>query len=102
MSCAEVWIRHTSTSGAIHERLDIISTPSIPHLTFHKGDTWSHFFVSGDRSGQVRVWDLRNVSGEPYVCQCFEHEVTQVVKAGSHILACSKRSEHRLISIHDG
>lgn len=74
----------------------------VPPGRYMKGDTWSHFFVTGDRSGQVRVWDLRNVSGEPYVCQCFEHEVTQVVKAGSHILACSKRSEHRMISIHDG
>ncbi|KAI6047348.1 WD40-repeat-containing domain protein, partial [Pisolithus marmoratus] len=87
----------------IHERLDISACPTL-HLTFCKGDTWSHFFASGDRGGQVRIWDLRNVSGEPYlvsVCQCFENEVIQVVKTGSRILACSRRSECRWISIHN-
>ncbi|KAI6134882.1 hypothetical protein EV401DRAFT_1901582 [Pisolithus croceorrhizus] len=108
--CTLLEVAHLDLQFEVHDHRMVPRCPvhrfgfatQVPPGRYMKGDTWSHFFVSGDRDGRVRVWDLRNVSGEPYVCQCFENEVTQVVKTESHILACSKRSEYRLISIHDG
>ncbi|KIK81868.1 hypothetical protein PAXRUDRAFT_832556 [Paxillus rubicundulus Ve08.2h10] len=72
------------------------------HGRFIKGDTWSHFFVCGDRLGGVRLWDLRNVSRQPPPFQCFSDPVVQVVKTGSHVLACSKKNELALINLHGG
>ncbi|KAF9221857.1 hypothetical protein BS17DRAFT_784080 [Gyrodon lividus] len=72
------------------------------HGRFMKGDTWSHFFVCGDRSGGVRLWDLRNFSTQPPPFQCFKDPVVQVVKTGPHVLACSKKNELALINFEGG
>ncbi|KAF9246943.1 hypothetical protein BU15DRAFT_38870 [Melanogaster broomeanus] len=72
------------------------------HGRFMKGDTWSHFFVCGNRNGGVRLWDLRNVSIQLPPFQCFEDPVVQVVKKGSHVLACSKKNELALINFEVG
>lgn len=108
--CTLLEVAHLDLQYEVHDHRMIPRRPAqrfgfttqAPPGRYMKGDTWTHFFVSGDRIGRVRVWDLRNVSKEPYLCQCFENEVIQVVKTDSHILACSKRSEYRLISIHGG
>ncbi|KIJ70272.1 hypothetical protein HYDPIDRAFT_23396 [Hydnomerulius pinastri MD-312] len=63
------------------------------HGRFMKGDTWPHFFVCGDRSGGVRLWDLRNTSRQLPPFRCFTDQVIQVVWSGSRVVACSKRNE---------
>ncbi|KAF8845686.1 hypothetical protein BDN67DRAFT_986812 [Paxillus ammoniavirescens] len=72
------------------------------HGRFMKGDTWSHFFVCGDRRGGVRLWDLRNVSLQPPPFQCFNDPIVQVVKTGSDVLVCSKKNELALIKLDGG
>jgi len=82
------------------------------HGRFIKGGTWSHFFASGSRNGSVRLWDLRNIRGQPaFVCwfhllricgltlnsqkvSCFNNDqVVQVLKTQSNLLALSKRGD---------
>lgn len=61
------------------------------HGRFIKGDTWSHFFASGSRNGDVRLWDLRNVRKQLSV-SCFSNDqVVQVLKTESDLWAFSKR-----------
>ncbi|KAF8138185.1 hypothetical protein EV363DRAFT_1313358 [Boletus edulis] len=60
---------------------------------FEKAESWSHFVACGDRSGAVHLWDLRNVSTEVGLRQCFNDPVIQVVHTGPRLLACSRRNE---------
>jgi hypothetical protein len=62
------------------------------HGRFIKGDTWSHFFASGSRNGDVRLWDLRSVRKQLASVSCFSNDqVVQVLKTESDLLAFSKR-----------
>ncbi|KAH7903810.1 WD40-repeat-containing domain protein, partial [Hygrophoropsis aurantiaca] len=65
-----------------------------PHGRYPKGDSWDHFFASGSRNGEVRLWDLRNLRGPPASVSCFgKDHVVQVLADGSNILAWSKKGE---------
>ncbi|KAH7920264.1 hypothetical protein BV22DRAFT_1021517 [Leucogyrophana mollusca] len=71
-----------------------------PHGRFPKGDFWSHFFASGTRNGEVRLWDLRNLGGQPASVSCFGTDhVVQVLASASRIVACSRRGELARIKI---
>ncbi|KAG1892660.1 WD40-repeat-containing domain protein [Suillus subluteus] len=64
------------------------------HGRFIKGDTWSRFFASGSRNGDVRLWDLRNVRKQLASVSCFSNDqVVQVLKTESDLLAFSKRGD---------
>lgn len=53
--------------GRFEKGLSTCPSRRIPRLNMQSADTWSHFVVCGDRSGAVRLWDLRNVSTEVVV-----------------------------------
>ncbi|KAL4076014.1 hypothetical protein J3A83DRAFT_4224445 [Scleroderma citrinum] len=72
--CTLLEVAHLDSQFEVHDHRMVPNHPAHrfgfaakdPQGRYAKGDTWSHFFVSGDRCGTVRLWDLRHISKEPY------------------------------------
>ncbi|EIW82208.1 hypothetical protein CONPUDRAFT_81745 [Coniophora puteana RWD-64-598 SS2] len=70
-----------------------VYTPEF-HGRFMKGDTRSHFLASGSRTGDVRLWDLRNTNSYLASVSCFGNDkVVQVIAEESHYVACSEKGD---------
>ncbi|KAH7887909.1 WD40-repeat-containing domain protein [Phlebopus sp. FC_14] len=106
--CTLLEVAHRDLQFEIHDHRMVPKLPTQRfgfytediHGRYMKGDTWSHYFVSGNRHGELRLWDLRNVTSQPAHSRCFDDQVIQVMRTGDHILACSRRNEFVLLNLH--
>ncbi|KAF8211277.1 WD40-repeat-containing domain protein [Mycena galopus ATCC 62051] len=72
-------------------------TPTV-HGRFMKGSSLSNYFASGDRTGCVRLWDLRNVEKPCAEIECFNGlKISHLVFQSSRLLACAENNQIRLI-----
>ncbi|KAJ7937227.1 WD40-repeat-containing domain protein [Mycena leptocephala] len=70
------------------------------HGRFMKGSSFSNCFVSGDKSGYARLWDLRNIKKPCAEIECFNgQKIAQLVfqSESSRLLACSENNQIRLV-----
>ncbi|KAK7061596.1 WD-repeats-region domain-containing protein [Favolaschia claudopus] len=74
------------------------------HGRFMKGRSSSFFsncFASGDRGGNVRIWDLRKVERPCAEIECFNGlKISHLVSQSSNLVACAENNQIRWIK-HD-
>ncbi|KAF8076199.1 WD40-repeat-containing domain protein [Lyophyllum atratum] len=73
------------------------------HGRFIKGATSSTLFACGSRDGNVRLWDLRNVTSVPVTATAHQgHKIVQVVFNESHLIVCSEGGQLSTVRYDSG
>ncbi|KAJ7699899.1 WD40-repeat-containing domain protein [Mycena rosella] len=73
------------------------TTPQV-HGRFMKGSSLSNCFASGDRVGNVRLWDLRSIKNPLAQIECFDgQKIAHLVFQSSRLLACSENNQIRSV-----
>jgi len=71
------------------------------HGRFMKGASLCDSFLSGDRAGAVRLWDLRNVNKPPVELACFPRQkIVQIISVGeAQFIAASENNQLRRVHL---
>ncbi|KAJ7179814.1 hypothetical protein C8R43DRAFT_970536 [Mycena crocata] len=69
-----------------------------PHGRYMKGASLSNCFASGDRVGNVCLWDLRSTNKPSAQIECFNNQkIAHLVFQSSRLIACSENNQIRLV-----
>ncbi|KAJ7638665.1 WD40-repeat-containing domain protein [Roridomyces roridus] len=108
--CTLLEVAHRELQFEIRDHRTVPASPvqrfgyACPQFRFHgrymKGTTLSNCFASGDRAGNVRLWDLRNTKTPRSEFECFPgQKMAHVVSHSSQLFACSQNNQIRFVKL---